>query len=269
MRRPPQRRRWLPTASFVVVALAAAVAASTAEPPVAGSADLDLLASWLRGSFSNAAQAEASNGQIVAVDLHLTPIWGDLPDGPWRYLEQAVSSSPDRPYRQRVLQLAEPVAGLLEIRVWALPDPTAAVGAWRLDEPLTELSPDGLVPRPGCSILLRRRGEIFEGSTVGFVCSSELRDASVATSEVAVTADGLVSWDRGYAADGRQVWGPTDGGLVFDRIVPSPEAGTETGTGAEAEAGTGAGTEAGTGTAPSPDGVSDGSASGGDQGQRQ
>jgi len=245
--------------AVLVVALATATTAPADEPAVGRSADLELLSSWLSGSFSTAAQAAASEAEVAAVDLHLAPIWEDRLDGPWRYLEQSVSGSPDRPYRQRVLELAEPVAGLLELRVWVLPDPTAAVGAWQLDDPLAELSPDDLVPRPGCSILLRRRGEIFEGSTVGFVCASELRGASFATSEVAVTADGLVSWDRGYAGDGRQVWGSTEGGLVFDRIVTAPEPDSAPEPAPESESASAS--EPASEVSPSPDETPDGSGS--------
>ena len=186
------------------------------------SADLELLASWLTGSFTNAAQALADL-ELAAVDLRLAPIWEDRADGPWRYLEQAVPEFPDSPYRQRVLRLDEPTPGLLEIEIWTLPEPADAVGAWRLAEPLAGLAPGELTPRPGCSILARRRGEVFEGSTIGTLCPSRLRGASWASSEIAVTADGLVSWDRGFADDGRQVWGPVDGGLVFDRVVAPPE----------------------------------------------
>ncbi|HSL18939.1 MAG TPA: chromophore lyase CpcT/CpeT [Methylomirabilota bacterium] len=190
-----------------------------AEP---SSADLELLASWLTGSFSTAAQALA-DPETAAVDLHLAPIWEDRADGPWRYLEQAVPEFPESPYRQRVLRLAEPTPGLLEIEIWTLPEPADEVGAWRLAEPLAGLAPGELTARPGCSILARRRGEVVEGSTIGTLCPSRLRGASWASSEIAVTADGLVSWDRGFADDGRQVWGPVDGGLVFDRVVASPE----------------------------------------------
>jgi hypothetical protein len=186
------------------------------------SADLELLASWLTGTFSNAAQALA-DPETAAVDLRLAPIWEDRADGPWRYLEQAVPEFPESPYRQRVLRLAEPTPGLLEIEIWTLPEPTDAVGAWRLSEPLAGLAPGELTPRPGCSILARRRGDVVEGSTIGTLCPSRLRGASWASSEIAVTADGLVSWDRGFDDDGRQVWGSVDGGLVFDRVVASPD----------------------------------------------
>lgn len=233
-----------------VLGLALQPGAAAADDP----GDLELLTEWTTGTFSSAVQA-AENPEFLDVVLETTPIWTDRPDGPWLYVEQAVRVYRDRPYRQRVYRVRELVPGLFEIRVFTLPDPAAAVGAWRLDQPLADLGPADLVERDGCAILLRRRGDAFIGSTLGSLCTSTLRDASYATSEVVITPDGMVSWDRGFAADGSQVWGSTAGGYVFDRIVDDsgagaetePDAGTGSGTGSETEAGAETGTETGPG----------------------
>jgi hypothetical protein len=206
----------------ILVVLAPAGAAEAAGGAASTIAELELLTRWMTGTFSSAVQA-AENPDYLAVSLHMAAIWPARTDGRWLYVEQAVADYPDQPYRQRVYQLVELVPGLLESRVYTLPDPAAVVGAWRAAEPLAGLDPSDLEERQGCSILLRRRDEAFIGSTLASLCPSELRGASWATSEVVVTADGMVSWDRGFAADGNQVWGATGGGYVFDRIVPDPE----------------------------------------------
>jgi len=205
--------------------------------------DLDLLASWMTGNFSSAAQA-AEDPEFFEVSLHMAPIWTDRTDGRWLYIEQAVSEHQDRPYRQRVYRLVELAPGLFENQIFTLPDPTSVIGVWLTQNPLTELGPGDLEERDGCAILLRRRDGNFIGSTLASLCTSTLRGASYATSEVVVTPEGVVSWDRGFAADGSQVWGPTKGGYVFDRIVPdeavpaptptpTPENGAKTEPGAE------------------------------------
>ena len=184
--------------------------------------DLDLLASWMAGTFSSAAQA-AEEPEFFEVSLHMAPIWTDRTDGRWLYIEQAVSEHQDRPYRQRVYRLVELAPGLFESQIFTLPDPASVIGVWLTQDPLAERGPGDLEERDGCSILLRRRGENFIGSTLASLCTSTLRGAAYATSEVVVTPEGVVSWDRGFAADGSQVWGPTKGGYVFDRIVPDEE----------------------------------------------
>jgi hypothetical protein len=42
-----------------------------------------------------------------------------------------------------------------------------------------------------------------------------LRGASYATSEVVITDEQLLSWDRGWDANGKQVWGAETGGYIF------------------------------------------------------
>jgi len=185
--------------------------------------DLEELGSWMTGTFSSAVQA-AEDPDFFDIILHMATIWPDREDGHWLYVEQAVREYQDRPYRQRVYRLREIAPGLFESQVFTLPEPGTAVGAWISEEPLADLDPDDLEERDGCAILLRRRGETFEGSTLATLCSSSLRGAAYATSEVVVTAEGMVSWDRGFAADGSQVWGATKGGYVFDRIIPDDPA---------------------------------------------
>jgi hypothetical protein len=202
------------------------------KPP---SADLDLLASWLAGAFASTAQA-AESDEYLDIRLRMAPIWTDRVDGRWLYVEQAVADYRDRPYRQRVYRLREVAPGLFESEVYTLPDPEAAVGAWRAATPLADLGPAQLEPRIGCSILMRRQGDAFVGSTLGRLCPSERRGAEYATSEVRITADGMISWDRGVAADGSQVWGATTGGYVFDRVGGATDPDTEPTPANEADA---------------------------------
>ena len=71
-------------------------------------------------------------------------------------------------------------------------------------------------------------GTVFRGETAPEACPSSLRGATHATVAVTVTATGLDSWDRGWNAEGEQVWGAQDGPYEFRRpvetSVPTPEA---------------------------------------------
>jgi hypothetical protein len=145
----------------------------------------------------------------------MVPIWPHRPDARWLYVEQARAGYEDRPYRQRVYRVSSAGDGSLISEVYAIPDPLRFAGAWRDDAPLSALSPDSLVIREGCAVRLRRSGNAFKGGTTGRECVSKLRGAAFATSEVIVTPDMLVSWDRGYDEDSTQVWGAEGGGYVF------------------------------------------------------
>ena len=185
-----------------------------------------ILARWMTGSFSSAAQAAAHPGEFSDIRLFTVPIWADRPDGPWLYVEQAAADSLERPYRQRVYHLVDTPEGPRS-DVYELPgDPLLLAGAWRDPDAFDALDPAQLSAREGCSIHLTAAGGRFEGSTRGTGCSSTLAGAAYATSEVTVRPDALTSWDRGLDAEGRQVWGATRGPYVFAKDVePWPGAG--------------------------------------------
>lgn len=200
--------------SFVLALLIAATSA-TAAP----AGDFDTLTTWMTGSFSSAAQA-AADTNYFDIRLRMTPIWPDLTDR-WLYVEQAVATAQDRPYRQRVYQVTAGPDGTFRSEVYALPGPRRFTGAWQQAAPLSALAPDSLLLREGCAVVLRRAGaDRFAGGTEGHGCASDLRGAAYATSEVSIGPDVIESWDRGFAADGTQAWGATGGGYVFRREPP-------------------------------------------------
>jgi hypothetical protein len=146
----------------------------------------------------------------------MAPIWTDRGDGRWLYVEQATAEREDRPYRQRVYRLRAEGDAIVS-DVYELPgDPLLRAGAWRDAGLLAGLAPEALTPRSGCSIRLARRADgAYAGATETGTCPSALNGAAYATSEVVITATTLASWDRGYDAEGRQVWGAGKGAYVF------------------------------------------------------
>ena len=174
----------------------------------------------LTGAFSSTAQAAADSANYFDIHLRAVRIWTDRDDGPWLYVEQAAADALDRPYRQRVYHITFVRGGRYASEVYTLPgDPLRFAGAWQQDEPLAGLTPDSLALREGCAVYLERTGPgTYAGSTGGAACTSDLRGASYATSEVTLDGQTITSWDRGFAADSTQVWGATEGPYVFERI---------------------------------------------------
>jgi hypothetical protein len=182
-----------------------------------GETDLEILVKLMTGSFSSREQADADTGYFD-IRLEMVPIWRDRTDGYWLYVEQAMATHEDRPYRQDVYHLAAGEEGGVRSEVYSIPDPLRFAGAWKDPGVLAVLSPDSLVVREGCSVILKRKGfGFFKGGTAGEECMSNLRGAVYATSEVTVTPQGLTTWDRGYDENGNQVWGATEGGYIFKR----------------------------------------------------
>ena len=182
--------------------------------------NLDVLLRLMMGSFSSQAQAEADS-DYFDIRLEMVPIWKDRSDGYWLYVEQAVATHRDEPYRQRVYHLVADGNGRIRSEVYSIPGPDRFSGAWKRPSIMDALTPDSLQIRPGCAVILARKGfGVFEGSTVDSECISNLRGAVYATSEVRITPQELISWDRGFDESGNQVWGATEGGYVFKRIEP-------------------------------------------------
>ena len=212
-------RMRLPFPALFLLSLVVLAAPAAAASPAA----LERLADRLTGTFSNAEQAAGSK-QTPHLVLHVVRIWPERRDGPWLYAEQALADAPDQPYRQRLHRIAPGSDGGIELQTFALPDPIAATGAWRQPALLAALGRNPpAADRSACTLHLREMPDgSFVGATRGQGCPSDLRGAAYATSELTAATDGLIVWDRGFAASGRQVWGPTAGGHRFKRRAASP-----------------------------------------------
>lgn len=197
--------------AFVSCVFAAATASQTKN------ADVARLVSYMTGSFSSEEQAKADPENYRDIRLHMVPIWASRDDGPWLYVEQAAAGALDKPYRQRVYHIGGGAqTGTIESKVFELPgDPLLHAGKWKDPAHFDAFSPKDLVERPGCTIVLRAEGESFVGSTRDKDCISTLRGAAYATSEATINAEGMVTWDRGYDAQDKQVWGADKGGYHF------------------------------------------------------
>lgn len=180
------------------------------------------LLAYMTGSFSSEAQSKADSN-FYDIRLHMVEIQMGNQPGNWLYVEQALGSAQDKPYRQRVYQVVEISLGIYESRVYEFENPLQYAGGWNDESKLSNLTFDKLILRDGCSITLKYEHELvgdininrFVGSTGATSCPSSLRGASYATSEVVITEDQLLSWDRGWDVNGKQVWGAETGGYIF------------------------------------------------------
>lgn len=210
-----------------------AVAGPAAAPSTQGDRDVAALLEMMTGAFSSEAQSKADE-EYRHIVLHMAPIWTERTDGPWLYVEQALGPKDGRvyaPYRQRVYRLAVETRGetkAVRSDVYTLPGDREAVvknfaGAWKEPGKLAGLTPDKLVLREGCSLVLSRQADgTFVGATGEKSCPSELQGAAYATSQAHIRPDGMLTWDRGFDKEGNQVWGATKGGYRFMKQPPEP-----------------------------------------------
>ncbi|MGV3637816.1 MAG: chromophore lyase CpcT/CpeT [Flavobacteriales bacterium] len=176
--------------------------------------ELEQLASTMAGSYTSAEQAKADTSYFE-IELEMVRIWPKRRDGAWLYVEQATADSKAKPYRQRVYHVQEVNDSTFTSNILTIKGGEALFGAYADPGKLERLNPDSLERLEGCAITLHRKGNTYTGSTHDRDCPSKRGKAVYTTSEVVLSSDRMVSWDRGWDAEGQQAWGAEKGGYVF------------------------------------------------------
>lgn len=180
--------------------------------------DFQELINRMEGTFDTQEQASKDKDYFNIV-LHMKRIWKDRKasrNGYWLYVEQAVATATDKPYRQRIYHIFRKDNETLVSQVFELESPLRFAGAWEDESKLRRLTKDSLSSRVGCDIFLQMNEDgDFWGSTEGKNCISTLKGATYATSEVVIYPNMMVSWDRGWDVNDKQVWGAEKGGYRF------------------------------------------------------
>jgi hypothetical protein len=173
---------------------------------------------WLTGRYDSSKQA-AADRSYYAINLTMCPVEAPSYGARTLYVEQAMAGR--APYRQR-LYVVEPIAGeptKAVSRVFEFDQPDAMVGFCKSGR---SALPAGVVAseKAGCGVVLTWNADAatFTGATTDKGCASTLNGASYTSSEVTIEAARMVTWDRGFDDQDKQVWGATKGGYVFDRL---------------------------------------------------
>jgi len=177
----------------------------------------ETLMDYMTGYFTSAKQARADT-DYYNIKLKMIPIWQNRTDGDYIYVEQALASNENKPYRQRVYHITQNDKQFIS-KVYTIPNEENYLYSWKNTRPFINLVPDSLVERAGCEVVLVYENGMFKGSTGATSCKSTLRGASYATSEVEVFVDKIISWDRGFDDKGEHVWGAEKSGYVFDKVA--------------------------------------------------
>lgn len=178
------------------------------------------LLDWMTGEFSSAEQAAAETA-YDDITLKLTRIWPEKKTGAWIYVEQALATTPNEPYLQRVYFLREMGDGQFSSDIYIIPEQEKFVGAWKDASQFMEMDQFDLKYKDGCAVFLDYDGFQYSGSTNTETCKSSLQSASYATSEIKVTKGVLESWERWYDSEGNQVRGAEKGPYIFKKIINS------------------------------------------------
>lgn len=200
----------------VLVSIVASCTMNTKNHIKENNKEITELYGLMQGSFNSEKQS-LEDSAYFNISLHMYPIW--VGSANFLYVEQAVSSMPDKPYRQRIYQLEKTSDSTITSYIYKIPNDSLWVGAWKDTSAFNNLSKEQLQKLDGCEVVLKRLGEKhYKGSTGEQTCASNLYGASYAQSEVEITSDVVFSWDRGFDEQGEQIWGAVKGGYIFNKL---------------------------------------------------
>jgi hypothetical protein len=175
---------------------------------------LNQLEQLLSGSFSSELQSKEDTSYFN-ISLVMLPIWTNRTDGKWMYVEQAMSTKLDKPYRQRVYHLQHSGKNTFTSDIYTIKNALTYAGLQNDKSKLEKLSFDSLELKDGCTVTLKNINGVFSGGTDGRSCPSDLRGAKYATTKITLKKGELISWDQGFDDNDKQVWGATKGGYIF------------------------------------------------------
>lgn len=179
-------------------------------------AELKELFTLMQGSFNSSDQAKVDSS-YYNISLHMYPIWEDK--GNFLYVEQALNSMQNRPYRQRIYEVTRASDSTFSSAVYNLNVDSLWIGKWKTPKAFDLITLKDIALKEGCEVVLKRVApKQFMGKTGDDTCVSTMRGASFARSEVEILEDKVISWDRGFDADGNYVWGAEKGPYIFNKL---------------------------------------------------
>ncbi len=202
--------------------LAALVAAASPAAPEAP-ASAGEAAAWATGLFDTRDQA-ALDPEVRPVRLVTVAVpKSRLSFGaPVLYWEEAFSDRLDRPEVQRFLRFEEDATGKLLARLFALKERLVAAGKWSNPSDLALFGKNDVREQTDCVVFLTKTDGRYEGKTGGRSCGAAAGTAVTASLELRIWPDRMEVWDRGFDAEGRQVFGPLKGPYRFVKKSAAP-----------------------------------------------
>lgn len=181
----------------------------------AQTSNLKKLSRWMAGTFSSYEQHLSDSDNYYHIKLDIIPVWTDRSDGFWFYVEQAVAGYENKPYRQRVYHLWENKWGEYVSTIYKFDNPLDF--AQNVEKFEADVTVSDLIRKDGCDVVLRfdYAEYCFVGGTKVGTCTSKRGGSAYATAEVKIYKNELYSWDRGFDADNKYVWGAEKSGYIF------------------------------------------------------
>lgn len=206
-------KRFLP---FLILIISITSCKNETKQELKEDTELKELFGLMQGSFNSDIQSQVDSS-YYNISLHMYPIWEDK--GNFLYVEQALTSMQNKPYRQRIYEVKRATDSTFSSAVYNLNVDSLWIGMWKTPKAFDSISINDIALKEGCEVILKRIApNHFMGKTGDDTCVSTMRGASFARSEVEILEDKIMSWDRGFDADGNYVWGAEKGAYIFNKL---------------------------------------------------
>jgi hypothetical protein len=215
------------TIALTTFCLMTTVQLACADAPMPLEQQVKVVAARLEGVMSTAAQASV-NPKISDVRMTTCQVTLTGRDGVQRqaivlYQEQALANALAKPYRQRFLQLsASPVSQSVQSRSFKPAQATAWINFCNKAAVDRVVKPEAMGTAI-CSVFLRRSGDNYVGNTPVDGCPANVRGAVRIKNHIVLRSIGMDTWDRGFDATGKQVWGAKAESYQFRRTQERSE----------------------------------------------
>lgn len=169
------------------------------------------VAARLEGVMDTSAQAathaKAPNVRMTTCRIRLDDANPAATQSVFLYQEQALSNNLAKPYRQRFLQIM-PSRSTQSVRSLSFKPANPEAWIHWCDRPAADRTLKASdLGSPVCSVFLRRAGEDYIGKTPIDGCPANVRGAVRITNYIVLSKIGMDTWDKGFDAKGKQVWG--------------------------------------------------------------
>ena len=188
------------------------------------SPQLNTLATYLAGEFSNQQQATSQPAWYVNLRLWIRPVPIFTEDSITLFAEQANILQLDRPYRPRILRLRNRKA--IEVEFYMFKDLATAKGAGQNKDLIKQITPEKIEFLPNCT--LKVSTQKLDNGKYCFETTPITPEPCRVTYQgttfqvflgFKATADELQTFDKGIDPEtGRGTWGALMGAYCFNKL---------------------------------------------------
>ncbi|MBW4550184.1 MAG: chromophore lyase CpcT/CpeT [Aphanocapsa sp. GSE-SYN-MK-11-07L] len=178
------------------------------------------VATLLEGIMDTSAQAianpKAPNVRMTTCRVRVTDA-NPKSEAIFLYQEQALAEDLAKPYRQRFLKiLSDRSIQSIQSLSFKPAEPAAWNGFCNQPNSARILTSKDL-GSPVCSVILKRSTQGYVGSTPVEGCPANFKGAVRITNQIELNRSGMKTWDRGFNAQGEQVWGAKSESYQYQR----------------------------------------------------